>query len=154
MAAVGAANASKAEVEVAAGEEFADDLADDWAPPSVTLLVSLAVRPLKFGIKPLHKLVQWREPGLAWTVDRTVLGGANHNRHAVARFWGRNEETLDPRVDNITIRLYTIPVKQKEKWKAPTGDRPGSTVTGCSDRKTSTNCSGECSDRSRRNRPI
>ena len=85
----------------------------------------MVVRPLKFGIKPLHKLVQWREPGLAWTVDRTVLGGANHNRHAVARFRGANEETLDPRVDNITIHLYTIPVKQKEKWKAPKGDRPG-----------------------------
>ena len=32
MVAVVAANASKTEVEIAAGEEFADHLADDWTP--------------------------------------------------------------------------------------------------------------------------
>ena len=93
--AVGAADTSKPEVEVAAGEKFAENLANDRAPRAVVLLVTLAVGPLKFRIVRFDELVERREPWPAWTVDRTGIDGANHNRHAVSGFWDRNQETLD-----------------------------------------------------------
>jgi hypothetical protein len=46
--ALGAADTGEAEVEVAAGEEFADDLTDDRAPWAVTLLGTLVVGPFEF----------------------------------------------------------------------------------------------------------
>ena len=83
--AVGAADTSKPEVEVAAGEKFAENLANDRAPRAVALLVTFVVSPFKFRIIPLDELIEQREPGPAWTVDRTGLGGgANHNRHTLS----------------------------------------------------------------------
>ena len=54
----GAADTGKAEVEVAAREEPADDLTDDRAPRAVALLITLVVGPFEFAIVALHELVE------------------------------------------------------------------------------------------------
>ena len=53
MLALGAADTSKAKVEIAAGEEFSDHLADDRPPRAVAILITLFVSSLELGIMAL-----------------------------------------------------------------------------------------------------
>ena len=69
MLALGAADTSKAKVEIPASKELADHLADDGPPGSVALLITFLVGAFKFRIVPFDELVERRLPRLARAVD-------------------------------------------------------------------------------------
>ena len=57
--ALGAADAGKAEVQVAAAKELADHVADEGPAKSVAFLVPLGIKLFELGKKPREDAVQW-----------------------------------------------------------------------------------------------
>jgi hypothetical protein len=69
VAAVRAPNAGKTEVQVAAAEEFAHDVADDQSPRAVAFRVTLVIGTLEFRIVTLDGPVERRLPRPTSEVD-------------------------------------------------------------------------------------
>ena len=84
VAAVRAPNAGKAEVQVAAAEEFAYDIADNQSPRAVAFRVTLVIGTLEFWIVTLDGPVERRQPRPARAVDGCDL--CRQADHGIAAF--------------------------------------------------------------------
>ena len=84
VAAVRAPNAGKAEVQVAAAEEFAYNFADDQSPRAVAFCVALVIGTLEFRIVTLDGPVERRLPRPARAVDGCDL--RRQADHGIAAF--------------------------------------------------------------------
>jgi hypothetical protein len=94
VVAVGAADAGKAEVQVAAAEEFAYDVADDRAPRAVLLRVTFVIVALKLGEGRLDGPVERRLPRLATAVDEwCLLGETDHGTTSLSPRGDKEAET-------------------------------------------------------------
>ncbi len=84
VAAVRAPNAGKAEVQVAAAEEFAYHVADNQSPRAVAFCVTLVIGTLEFWIVTLDGPVERRLPRPARAVDGCDL--CRQADHGIAAF--------------------------------------------------------------------
>ena len=79
VAALGAADASEAEVQVAATKEASGDLADDRSPATIALCVALGVRPFELRQVTFDGAIEGRVTGPARAIDRRFGCTANHD---------------------------------------------------------------------------
>ena len=94
VAAVRAPNAGKAEVQVAAAEEFTYHVADDQSPRAVAFRVTLVIGTLEFRIVTLDGLVERRLPRPARAVDGCDLRRQADHGIAAFRFEAGREQRL------------------------------------------------------------
>jgi hypothetical protein len=79
LAALGAADAGEAVLEIAALEELAHDCPDDRPPEAIPLLVTLLVDCLELRKEALDQSVKWRLLRVPGTIDAAgLLGPAEH----------------------------------------------------------------------------
>ena len=82
VSAVGAADASEAEVQIATAEQTTRDLADDGSPGTVMLGVALAIGLLELGKVALNSTIKGRCAWSARAIESRLGDAADHGKAA------------------------------------------------------------------------